>query len=297
MVAGGREDSDKDNREIKGMEQDETTFQEHRDIELDEVIANRVMHELRTEQKKATTMINRYNEYKKSIVRNLFFFIVPFVGSFILIYFSSRLLYLDDFDGFEVSSRNIIIWLIISAVFGVIVVLYMQCYYDYIIGRYKLKLVWVGIEDAKEDIDDDIYKNLIKISYKYLDEYYLQTRDQAKKGFWVTVLVSVIGACIVAVGIAAMFLGKTTPAYVTTASGILTEFIAAVFFYLYNKTISSMNNYHNKLVLSQNISIALKIAESLPEDEGKIAKSKIVEELVKDINTHIHMESNNDNKE
>ena len=49
--------------------------------------------------------------------------------------------------------------------------------------------------------------------------------------------------------------------YVVTAAGILSEFIAAVFFYLYNKTIQKMREYHQKLVLTQNISLALKISD------------------------------------
>ena len=102
------------------------------------------------------------------------------------------------------------------------------------IEMFKSKLIGLGIEDAKKNVDEDIYQNLIKISYKYLDEYYLQTRQQAQKGFFVTVYVAIVGAIIVAIGIVAMFFGKTTPAYVTTASGVVTEFIAAVFFYLYS---------------------------------------------------------------
>ena len=164
----------------------------------------------------------------------------------------------------------------------------MHCYCDYRINIYNSELIKFGIEDAKEDVDDDIYKNLIKISYKYLDEYYLQTRQQAQKGFIVTVSVSIMGAIIIAIGIGAMFFGKTTPAYVTTASGVITEFIASVFFYLYNKTVSSMSDYHNKLVLSQNVSIALKIAESISGESAEKVKNHIVEELVKDINEHIH---------
>lgn len=48
-----------------------------------------------------------------------------------------------------------------------------------------------------------------------------------------------------------------------------------------------MSKYHNKLVLSQNISIALKIADSLPEEDKVKTKNLIVTELLKDINTHL----------
>jgi len=135
-------------------------------------------------------------------------------------------------------------------------------------------------------VELDVDKNLIETSFKYLDQYYLQTREHAQKGFIVTVSVSIVGAVIIAIGIFSLFLGKTNPAYVTTACGIITEFIAAVYFYLYNKTIQGMNSYHNKLVLSQNIALALKLSHTL-ENKKDDAKMLIIQELVKDVNTHI----------
>lgn len=190
-----------------------------------------------------------------------------------------------------VTVGNIAIALLAALFLGVISILMLQYLDEYKIETLKSQLIGLGIEDAKKNVDEDIYQNLIKISYKYLDEYYLQTRQQAQKGFFVTVCVAIAGAIIVAIGIIAMFFGKTTPAYVTTASGTVTEFIAAVFFYLYNKTIASMSDYHNKLVLSQNVSIALKISESMTKEQGEKVKEHIVEELMKDINTYIHSEN------
>jgi hypothetical protein len=72
--------------------------------------------------------------------------------------------------------------------------------------------------------------------------------------------------------------------YVATASGTLGEFIAAVFFYLYNRTITKMGEYHQKLVLTQNVSLALKISEELPEAEQVASRTKLIDYLSKDIN-------------
>ncbi len=93
-----------------------------------------------------------------------------------------------------------------------------------------------------------------------------------------------------------MFLEKAEPSYVTCASGVITEFIAAIFFYLYNKTVSSMSKYHNKLVLSQNISIALKVADTLPSDDKTKSKNMIISELLKDINTYLIKNDSEDGK-
>ncbi len=139
---------------------------------------------------------------------------------------------------------------------------------------------------VQTEISDDIFENSIKMSYKYLDQYYLQTREHAQRGFFVTVCISIFGAALISVGIIGMFWGYITPSYVTCASGAATEFISAIFFYLYNRTVSSMSKYHNKLVLSQNISIALRVADSLPTDDKTKAKNGIINELLKDINMH-----------
>lgn len=140
----------------------------------------------------------------------------------------------------------------------------------------------------QKEVDEDIYESSLKMSYKYLDEYYRQTRDQAGKGFLITFSVAIVGAIIICVGIFKMFSGGAEPAYLTTACGVLTEFIASIFFYLYNKTIQSMGDYHNKLILSQNVAIALKISESIDGDEKNSVKSEMVKELLKDVNQHIN---------
>lgn len=150
-------------------------------------------------------------------------------------------------------------------------------------------------EEIKEKVDEDVFENSIKLSYKYLDEYYSQTREQAQKGFYVTVFVAVFGAVLIASGIVIMYMGETEPAYVTCAAGVITEFISSIFFYLYNRTITSMSAYHNKLVLSQNISIALKVADSLPEEDKTKSKNLIIEELLRNVNSYLIAPDNNEN--
>lgn len=171
-------------------------------------------------------------------------------------------------------------------------------YNQHLENRYKRlleKQSYSEKEKIKEKVDEDVFENSIKLSYKYLDEYYSQTRKQAQKGFYATVFVAVFGALLVASGIVLMYLGNLEPAYVTCAAGVVTEFISAIFFYLYNRTITSMSAYHNKLVLSQNISIALKVADSLPEDDKTKSKNLIIEELLKNVNSYLITPDNNDN--
>lgn len=139
-------------------------------------------------------------------------------------------------------------------------------------------------ERLQEELEANFFTNLVKINFKYLDKYYLQTQVQADKSFILSSAAAITGLAIIVSGIIMMYLNKTTPAYVATASGVLSELIAAVFFYLYNRTILRMSEYHQKLVLTQNIGLSLKIAESLPDDERVNAQQLLIKELTGNIN-------------
>jgi hypothetical protein len=142
-------------------------------------------------------------------------------------------------------------------------------------------------EELQTTLEEDFFTKLVKINFKYIDQYYLQTQSQANKSFILTAVVAGIAASIIIAGVVLMYFGKTTPAYVTAASGILGEFIAAVFFYFYNRTITKMGQYHQKLVLTQNISLAMKIAEGLPQTERVQAQKELVLRLTENVNKYL----------
>lgn len=204
-------------------------------------------------------------------------------------------------NGYEIIISTIVFSIVWGCLMGIAVillsVLFLGIFWDLEESHNRRIIYEYETNHIQNELQDDIFENSIKMSYKYLDEYYHQTRDQARKGFYITFAVSIVGAFLIAVGIVAMFFEKTEPSYVTCASGVITEFIAAIFFYLYNKTIVSMSKYHNKLVLSQNISIALKVADTLPSDDKTKSKNKIIEELLKDINSYLIKSDSENNKE
>lgn len=218
----------------------------------------------------------RKNKRKYSIIMGIFFAII--LALFLLFW---------GINSPTISGFKIFCTVLGVILFCIFISLYMYLLLDIKESKLREEMLLYEAEDIKEEVQEDVFENSIKMSYKYLDQYYLQTREQAQKGFFVTVCVSVLGAVLLGVGIVAMFLEKTEPSYVTCASGVITEFIAAIFFYLYNKTVMSMSKYHNKLVLSQNISIALKVSDSLPDEDKTKSKNKIIEELLKDINSYL----------
>lgn len=144
-------------------------------------------------------------------------------------------------------------------------------------------------EQLQENLDKSFFTNLVKINFKYIDKYYLQTQVQANKSFALSAWAACISLAIIIAGIVILFLypERTEPGYLATASGVLGEFIATVFFYRYNSTIVKMGEYHEKLVLTQNIGLALRIAEDLPLPEKTSAQVQLVERLCQNINQYL----------
>lgn len=191
------------------------------------------------------------------------------------------------FDWYSFGFKTVFISLFSGCLISFFFIMYYLLSIEMLENTVRRKIDEYEAENLKNDVEEDIFENSIKMSYKYLDQYYSQTKEQAQKGFWATMFVAALGAILIAGGIIAMYFGAADSSYVTCGAGVITEFISAVFFYLYNRTVSSMGSYHNKLVLSHNVSIALKVAESLPAEDQAKAKNQIISELLKDVNSHM----------
>ena len=58
--------------------------------------------------------------------------------------------------------------------------------------------------------------------------------------------------------------------YISAGAGTLIEFIAGVFFYLYNKTVSQLKEYHDSLLKVQNILLSFKIVGDIQSETDKV---------------------------
>lgn len=143
--------------------------------------------------------------------------------------------------------------------------------------------------------ENSIYTDLIsKFSQqtsKHLDSYYLQTQNQANKSFAFSLSAGVVGLIVTTLGILLMFTAddaRVLSSSILTASGVLSECLASGFFVLYYRTISRMGEYHQKLIISQNITLALTILERLPEGDTRTeSQVLLIRELTKNVNAYL----------
>jgi hypothetical protein len=132
------------------------------------------------------------------------------------------------------------------------------------------------LEGAK---DDEVFRYLLLISTTALDKYIAQSRAQAEQSFNLAKTGAVGGFLLLLGGIGLGVLGSVlgerifTPAYLSAAAGAVTELIAGILFYLYNRTLQQINVFHDKLVASQHVATAF-LANSLVEDAGKRDEQK-----------------------
>jgi hypothetical protein len=147
----------------------------------------------------------------------------------------------------------------------------------------------VRTEELQEKLDENFFTNLVKINFKYIDKYYLQTQVQANKSFLLSCFAALVSFGVVIAGIVLIYRNQNqeTAGYVAAGAGCLGQFVSAIFFYLYNETITKMAQYHQKLVLTQNIGLALKITEDLQGESKTQAQIKLIETLTFDINRYL----------
>ncbi len=122
---------------------------------------------------------------------------------------------------------------------------------------------------------DDIYKYVLLINVSSLEGYVAQTRLQAEQSFVLTKNVSIAGFVLIGVGVAyAVYItgsgeGTLSAAYLSSALGIVTEFISGVLFFLYTRTLQQINRFHDKLIANQQMALSLLSTGSISDDEQR----------------------------
>jgi hypothetical protein len=115
------------------------------------------------------------------------------------------------------------------------------------------------------------FDRLVGINVDNLAAYYVLVKVHTDKSFLVATAAGVVGFALVATGLVLGYFGAGSPniAYVSAGAGVLTEFIAGVFFYLYNRTVRQLKEYHDSLLAVQNILLSFKLVGDLQASEEK----------------------------
>jgi len=125
----------------------------------------------------------------------------------------------------------------------------------------------------------DLFKYFLLINVAAIEKYVAQTRIQAQISFrlckWVAIWSFALMSAGVGLAVYSSVWGNKdfTPAKLAALSGVVTQFIAGVFFYLYNRTLQQFNLFGDKITLSQRVAIALLTNGAIKDDTKRDASS------------------------
>lgn len=126
---------------------------------------------------------------------------------------------------------------------------------------------------GEKDSDSQSYfDNLVKINIENLSEYYSLVKTHTNNSFRVSILSGIIGFFFITFGLVVGFsYDDKSPVipYISAGAGVFIEFIAGVFFYLYNRTVRQLKSYHDSLLDVQNILLAFKIVEDIHDQKDR----------------------------
>jgi len=129
----------------------------------------------------------------------------------------------------------------------------------------------------------EYFGNLVRINVDNLSDYYTQVRVHTNNSFWASIAAGGLGFLLIVAGLILGYTKGDTQAisFVATGSGVVVEFISGVFFYLYNRTVRQLKDYHDSLLDVQNILLSFRIVEQAVEEQRGSLFEKILDFLLK----------------
>jgi hypothetical protein len=148
--------------------------------------------------------------------------------------------------------------------------------------RRKVTMQFPEISIGQEEAS--YFDMLVRINIENLRLYYKLVRSHTEKSFFASIFAGITGFILIITGLIVGFINPTyyhNLSYITTGAGVITEFISGVFFYLYNRTVRQLKEYHDSLLTVQNILLSFKIVEDTKDDKEKVKMiSQILSNLV-----------------
>ncbi len=155
-------------------------------------------------------------------------------------------------------------------------------------SREKISIVMSKDEDASENSSKeqgDTSKNVIAMmidNVGELREYYVISKQQARRSFSASLFICFFGIVIYVLGIVAyVFLNKNISA-VSIIAGTVVEVISALFFWLYREATKQLSIYHQRLGSTEKYLIAIQIIKDMQTENKTFSCNKLLEAILMD---------------
>jgi hypothetical protein len=102
-------------------------------------------------------------------------------------------------------------------------------------------------------------------SAEHMQAYYKTNQSHLAWSFWASLMALTIGLVVLVVGIGLALAGFQSAISISTAAaGVLTQFIGAGFFFLYNRNLKQLNIFYAALVQHDDLLFAYNLTSQVP---------------------------------
>ncbi len=135
------------------------------------------------------------------------------------------------------------------------------------------------LKDIQNQPDYDIFKLLYK-NVRESTEYYIISKRQANKSFTLAIISCFLGVIIYICGfLIVAFLDKNITIF-TTIAGTIVELIAGLSFWMYNKCLKQLNEYHKRLSSTEKYLTSIQLADKMESDRREDMYGWIIEKVM-----------------
>ena len=135
------------------------------------------------------------------------------------------------------------------------------------------------LKDVQNQPDYDIFKLLYK-NVRESTEYYIISKRQANKSFTLAIISCFLGVIIYIGGfLIVAFLDKNIT-ILTTIAGTIVELIAGLSFWMYNKCLKQLNEYHKRLSSTEKFLTSFQRAVMIESVRREVMYGWIIEKVM-----------------
>lgn len=133
-----------------------------------------------------------------------------------------------------------------------------------------------------ENDENDNVMHLMLKNVKELREYYVISKQQARKSFSAALFICFFGICIYLLGIIAYVWFDKDISIISVISGTVVEAIAGLFFWLYKEATKQLSIYHQRLGASERYLIAYQMICEVPNEKKYEEQRNFINFVLKD---------------
>lgn len=122
-------------------------------------------------------------------------------------------------------------------------------------------------EGKGKKTDDKNVLNMMMDNVSELREYYVISKQQARRSFSAALFICFLGIFIYLLGIIAYIVLDKNISIISVISGTVVEVIAGLFFWLYREATKQLGVYHQRLGSTEKYLTVMQIIREMPEDK------------------------------